>query len=252
MVRKYNLPIPDKSANKKVQRVSKICGIIPARGGSKRLPKKNLLPLAGVPLIGHTILAAQTCPGITECIVSTENAEIKRVSMAYGARVIDRPAHLATDEAQTHEVVAHVLEELKAAGELPDYIVLLQPTSPLRQAAHMQACLEAFFASGAASAISVSKEEHHPYKDFLVQGGLLQPLFAGQNPELVRQKLPEVYRQNGAIYVLAAELFLSSMVFFNPPALAFIMDPEDSIDIDTEVDLLLTELIMARRKQGAA
>ena len=252
MVWKGKVPIQAKSAYKKVHRVSKICGIIPARGGSKRLPRKNLLPLAGVPLIGHTILAAQTCPGIMECIVSTEDAEIKRVSLAYGARVVDRPAHLATDEAQTHEVVAHVLQELKAGGELPDYLVLLQPTSPLRQAADIQGCLEAFFASTAACAISVSKEEHHPYKDFLMQGGFLEPLFEGQNPELVRQKLPEVYRQNGAIYLLSSELFLSSMVFFNPPALAFIMNPEDSIDIDTEVDLLLAELIMARRNKGAA
>ncbi len=232
--------------------MSKICGIIPARGGSKRLPRKNLLPLAGVPLVGHSILAAQSCPGITECIVSTEDAEIKRVSLAYGARVIDRPAHLATDEAQTHGVVAHVLAELKAEGELPDYVVLLQPTSPLRQAAHIQACLEAFFASTAACAISVTKEEHHPYKDFIVQGGLLQQFFEGQNPELARQKLPEVYRQNGAIYLLSSELFLSNMVFFNPPALAFIMDPADSIDVDTEIDFLLAELIMARRNQGAA
>ena len=121
--------------------MSKICGIIPARGGSQRLPRKNLRPLAGMPLIGHTIRAARECPGLTECIVSTEDAEIKRVALAYGTRVSDRPAHLATDEAQTHGVVAHVLEELRVAGELPDYLVLLQPTSPLRQAAHIQACL---------------------------------------------------------------------------------------------------------------
>jgi CMP-N,N'-diacetyllegionaminic acid synthase len=232
--------------------VSRIFGIIPARGGSRRLPRKNLLPLAGIPLIGHTILAAKACPGITDCIVSTEDAEIKRVSLAYGARVMDRPPHLATDDAQTNEVVAHVLEELRAQGEFPDYVVLLQPTSPLRRAAHLRDCLEAFFASQAACAISVSKEEHHPYKDFLIREGLLEPLFAGQNPEMVRQTLPEVYRQNGAIYLLPSELFLASRMFYNPPALAYIMDPEDSIDIDTEVDLLLAELIMARRQKGAA
>lgn len=232
--------------------MSKICGIIPARGGSQRLPRKNLLPLAGMPLIGHTIRAALECPGITECIVSTEDVEIKRVSLAYGARVIDRPAHLATDAAQTHGVVAHVLEELRAQGQLPDYFVLLQPTSPLRRAAHIQACIEAFFASTAACAISVTQEEHHPYKDFIVQDGFLEQFFAGQNPELVRQKLPEVYRQNGAIYLMSSELFLSRMVFFIPPALAFIMGQEDGIDIDTEIDFLTAELIMARRDQGAA
>jgi N-acylneuraminate cytidylyltransferase/CMP-N,N'-diacetyllegionaminic acid synthase len=232
--------------------VSKIVGIIPARGGSKRLPRKNLRPLAGIPLIGHTILAALECPGLTECIVSTEDAEIKRVSLAYGARVIDRPAHLATDEAQTHGVVAHVLEELQAEGALPDYLVLLQPTSPLRRADHIQACLEAFFASTAACAISVTREEHHPYKDFIVQDGFLEQFFAGQNPELVRQKLPEVYRQNGAIYLMSSELFLSKMVFYIPPALAFIMDQEDGIDVDTEVDFLLSELIMAKRSKSEA
>jgi len=232
--------------------VSRIVGIIPARGGSKRLPRKNLRPLAGMPLIGHTIQAALECPGLTDCIVSTEDAEIKRVALAYGARVIDRPAHLATDEAQTHGVVAHVLEELRAEGGLPDYLVLLQPTSPLRRAGHIEACLEAFFASTAACAISVTREEHHPCKDFIVRDGLLEQFFTGQNPELVRQKLPEVYRQNGAIYLLSAELFLAKMVFYIPPALAFIMDPEGSIDVDTEVDFLLAELLMARRSQGEA
>jgi CMP-N,N'-diacetyllegionaminic acid synthase len=232
--------------------VPKICGIIPARGGSQRLPRKNLLPLAGMPLIGHSIRAALECPGITDCIVSTEDDEIKGVALAYGARVSDRPAYLATDAAQTHGVVAHVLKELQAAGELPDYFVLLQPTSPLRRAAHIQACIEAFFASTAACAISVTREEHHPYKDFIVRDGFLHPLFEGQNPELVRQELPEVYRQNGAIYLLPSELFLSRMMFLIPPALAFIMSQEDGIDIDTEVDLLTAELIMTRRDKGTA
>lgn len=221
-----------------------VYAIIPARGGSKGLSQKNVKLLAGKPLIAYSIEAAFQCPGISRCFVSTEDAKIKQVSLDFGVEVIDRPEEYATDQSQTHEVVRHALEELKGIGNIPDYFILLQPTSPLRTSKHIQSCMNAFFASDVACVISVTETDHHPYKDFVVENGLLQPLFDVSSVEKRRQALPEVFRPNGAIYMMSSQLFIEKNSFFVPPALPFLMDREASIDIDTAFDLLMAELIL--------
>lgn len=222
---------------------ARFLGIIPARGGSKGLPRKNVLPLAGKPLIAHSIDAARGCPLIGGCVVSTEDPEIKAVALAHGAQVIDRPMEFATDTARTHDAVRHVIEILEARDEMPEHIVLLQPTSPLRTAAHLTECIAAYLASGAASALSLTEAEHHPYKDFLIEDGRMRPLFGEDGLERPRQALPKVYRQNGAIYLIAARLFLERNAFYVQPALPYLMPAAASIDIDGALDLALAELI---------
>lgn len=217
--------------------------VIPARAGSKGLPQKNLRPFCGEPLVAHSIWAALGCRGIRRCLVSTEDSEIRNVALKYGAEVIDRPVALAEDMVRTQEVVRHVLDVLRAEGDDPGHVVLLQPTSPLRTAQHVEACLEAFFASRAASAISVTEIAHHPYKGFLIEDGWLRPLFDSDSLERQRQLLPKAYRQNGAIYVVPTQTFLRRNTFFIPPALAFVMPPEVSIDIDSELDFMLGETL---------
>ena len=224
-----------------------VIAIIPARGGSKGLPRKNLRSLAGKPLIAYSILAARECSQISRCIVSTEDPEIKQLSLEYGAEVIDRPADLATDLALSADVVRHVLETLSGTGHQPEYFVLLQPTSPLRTSRHIQQCLQAFLASSAACAISVTETEHHPYKDFNLDQGFLHPLFGAEYLSQPRQRLPAVYRQNGAIYVMKSRAFLEHNGFFVEPALPYIMENKDSIDIDSGFDLLVAELLLKSR-----
>lgn len=219
-----------------------VVAIITARGGSKGLPRKNVLPLAGKPLIAHTILAAKDCSLISRCIVSTEDPEIKQVSLDYGAEVIDRPAELATDLALSADVVRHVLDALTGEGRLPDYFLLLQPTSPLRTGAHVTQCLQAFLASAAACTVSVTETEHHPYKGFTLDNHFLHPLFGAHYLDQPRQRLPAVYRQNGAIYAMKSRTFLERRSFFVEPALPYIMANRDSIDIDTGFDLQVAEL----------
>jgi len=217
--------------------------IVPARGGSKGLPGKNIRPFAGQPLIVHSISAAQGCPLIERCVVSTDDPNIATVARSHGAEVIARPPELATDTARTHDAVRHVLQMLDTVGELPEYVVLLQPTSPLRTADHLTACLEAFLASGAASAISVTMADSHPFKDFLVRDGYLVPLFGEEGLEQPRQLLPTVLKQNGAIYVVGARRFLDTNTFYIPPALPFVMTARTSVDIDTALDFAFAEAI---------
>ena len=218
-----------------------VCAIVTARGGSKGLPRKNLRLLGGKPLIAHSILAALACKRVGRCVVTTEDPEIKKAGLKWGAEVIDRPAALATDGALSRDVVRHALATLDGRGELPEVFVLLQPTSPLRTAAHLEACLSAFLASSAACAVSVTEEPHSPYKDFVIEGGLLKPLFGADGLEKPRQALPSVYRPNGAIYAMRSRLFLERMAFYVEPAIPFFMKPEESVDIDTELDLTLAE-----------
>lgn len=227
-----------------------VIAIIPARGGSKGLSRKNLRLLAGKPLIAHSILAALECSQISRCIVSTEDPEIRHVSMEYGAEVVDRPAELATDLALSADVVRHVLEALSETSHQPEYFVLLQPTSPLRTSHHIQQCLQAFLASSAACTVSVTEAEHHPYKDFILDNGFLQPLFGMEYLSQPRQRLPAVYRPNGAIYAMKSQTFLERNSFFVEFALPYIMGSEGSIDIDSDFDLLIAELMLESRQQA--
>ncbi len=228
-------------------RSGRIFAIITARGGSKGLPRKNIRVLAGKPLIAHSILAALGCPEVARCLVSTEDQEIKEISLRWGAEVIDRPVALADDQATSESVIFHVIKQLEAAGDMPDYLLLLQPTSPLRTSEHLTQCLASFRASNARSAISVTPAEHSPYKCLLVDSsGLLVPLFDKSSLGAPRQTLPAVYRQNGAIYFVSTHDFLHSNSFFVDPLLPFIMNPEESIDIDSLFDFEVCEMLFNR------
>jgi CMP-N,N'-diacetyllegionaminic acid synthase len=223
-----------------------IIAIITARGGSKGLPGKNIRMLSGKPLIAYSILAAQQCTHIARSIVTTEDPEIKRVSIQWGAEVIDRPPELSADTSLSQDAVRHTLETLDKKEGLPEYFVLLQPTSPLRNAVHLQECLNSFINSDYASAISVTEMEHHPYKCLLVKNGKLSPFHNIESLDKPRQLLPKAYRQNGAIYALRTKEFLKHNSFFVPPAMPYYMNQQDSIDIDTENDFLLATQIIAK------
>lgn len=227
--------------------MSDIVAIITARGGSMGVPLKNIRMMCGKPLIAYSILAAQACHSIGRCIVSTDDADIKRISLEWGAEVIDRPVELATDASLSQDTVRHALEALQKENGLPDYFVLLQPTSPLRTATHLQECLDAYIDSDYVSAMSVTAVDHHPYKCLLVEDGNLYPFYDIPSLDKPRQLLPRIYRQNGAIYVMKSLAFLSHNSFYVPPVMPYYMDKQDSIDIDTVTDFLIAEQEMKNR-----
>lgn len=226
------------------QKLPSIYAFITARGGSKGVLRKNVRMLAGKPLIAYSIEAAKKCSFIQRIFVTTEDVEIKEISLQLGAEVIDRPQELSNDTALSSEVICHLLERLCQQEQIPDYFVLLQPTSPLRTAAHLNECIPAFLASKYASCISVTECEHHPYKLFLGDLHELKPLMDYETLNKPRQALPKVYRPNGAIYILSSTVFLEQKRFCVHPIFPYLMDNYSSVDIDTELDLQIAELIL--------
>lgn len=221
-----------------------IVAIIPAKKQSTGLPGKNLRLLAGKPLLAHTILAAQRCPHIDEVIVTTEDDEVSSVSRTWGAGVIARPRELATDDADLESVVKHALHALKTRHALPEDFVLLQPTSPLRTCDDLTGAIECYRADNSSCLISVTETQHHPFKCLTMAGETLAPLFEVTHLSAPRQKLPKLYRQNGAIYLVRTEKFLRHHTFFIPPVKAYFMPPERSVDIDGPLDLSLCEILL--------
>ncbi len=229
-----------------------LLAVIPARGGSKGLPRKNVYPLGGLPLIGWSIKAAQEAKSVGRVVVTTDDAEIAAVSRDLGAHVIMRPAQLADDKALTIDAVLHALESLDAAKDEADcaYMVLLQPTSPLRTAAHIDAAAAVYFQHKPASLISVVEEEHSPFKNFVMEAGtpFLKPLFGERELSQPRQALPKVYRQNGALYITPIAALRAQRAFYLAPCLSFEMGREESIDIDTLHDIQTVEKIIHSRQ----
>ena len=221
-----------------------VLAVIPARRGSKGLPLKNLRLLDGVPLIVHSIRAARAASLVTTVVVSTEDDEIAGIAEAHGATVVRRPMELATDTAQNNPVVRHAIE---ARGASEQVVVLLQPTSPLRTATQIDACIAAVF-DGAKSAMTITAVDHHPGKAVIVDHDLIEPFTSDADMEAQRQSLLEVYRQNGAVYAIGVADFLAHDRFYLRPCRAVVVPREDSIDIDSEIDLMLAELILQQRR----
>jgi len=223
---------------------NKIIAIIPARGGSKGVPRKNLRLLCGKPLIYYTIREALKSKHISKTIVSTEDEEVVKTSNEYGAEVIKRPIELAKDETPTIDVIFHVLQVVKAQNFEPKIVVLLQPTSPLRNAQDIDNAIELFLENDCESVVSVCEIEHSPYWSFKIENGYLTPIFGEEYLRKRRQDLPKVYIPNGAIYVSTPEVLCKYRSFYCQKTIPYIMPPERSVDIDNEIDFMLAELLM--------
>lgn len=224
-----------------MREAGRLLAVIPARGGSKRLPRKNLLPLGGRPLIGWTIAAAQASGVFDAILVSTDDAEIAAVARDAGALVPWlRPAELATDTATSAAVLQHALAWYEAGRGDAEAVVLLQPTSPFRRAASIAAAVASYRAQPGPTphaVVSVSPAAAHPAWCFRLDGDTMQP-FLGWEPLRQRsQDLPPAYALNGAIYVLPPALLRSGAPLLQPGTRAFPMaDAREALDIDTEDD----------------
>jgi CMP-N,N'-diacetyllegionaminic acid synthase len=228
-----------------------IVAIIPARGGSKGLPRKNVLDVGGKPLIAHSILAARECAYVGRTIVSTEDQQIKDVALRWNAEVVDRPPELATDEASSEAVIRQVLLQLDAAGSLPELFVLLQPTSPLRSSAHVTAAVERYRSRADAGAlVSVCGFEHPPQRAFLLADDCLEPLLDWETVAKARQHYPPTVRPNGAIYLTDSRRFLATGSLYSTPVLAFPMSREASVDIDGAEDLEHARSLLSTAHSG--
>lgn len=218
-----------------------LLGLIPARGGSKGIPRKNLRILAGKPLIAWTILAASEAGLVDRVVVSTEDAEIAQVAEHWGAEVpFLRPLSLAADDTPGIDPVMHAIDAL------PNYewVLLLQPTSPLRRAMDIDAIIDKCRRAGAPAAVSVSEATAHPDWTFEIGS---DGRFAVDTPTrraIRRQDLSKRYALNGALYLARTDWLRSTQSFVTSETLVYEMPQETSVDIDSETDWQLAEHLM--------
>ena len=222
----------------------RLLAIIPARGGSKRLPRKNILDLSGKPLIAWTIEAALNSKYIDRIVVSTDDQEIANISRKYGAEVpFLRPKSLATDDASSIDTVINVLGEVEIINQHYEYIVLLQPTSPLRTEIDIDKAIELLEKKSADSVISVCEVDHPPqWNNTLPDDGNMQLFFREDNANNRSQDFDIYYRLNGAIYIVKIERLLKEeSLFLKTNTFAYCMDAYSSVDIDKEEDLMVAK-----------
>ncbi|MGM0582193.1 MAG: cytidylyltransferase domain-containing protein [Bacteroidota bacterium] len=225
-----------------------ILAIIPARGGSKGIVGKNLTDLNGHPLIYYTIHEARKCELIDNLIISTDDTDIAKVAYNLGCEVpFIRPKELAKDDSKSIDLVFHALKNIPNKY---DYIILLQPTSPFRKLFHIEKSIKYCIDSNKDSLVSVSLSNKHPSQLFSIKNNLINeyPSISEINKNVRRQDLENMYYVNGAIYLVTPSFLEEYGVFYNSNTLLLKMSTIDSVDIDTEEDLLIAKGIMNARK----
>ena len=223
--------------------------VIPARGGSKRLPGKNIKTLAGKPLIQWTIEAALECDLIDETIVSTDDLSIAELSKEQGASIpFIRPCSLAQDTSTSIDVLIHALDYYKEQGIAFDYVMLLQPTSPLRNAGHIYGAVDMLGEKGADAVISVCETDHSPlWTNTLDETCNMDSFLRKELKNKRSQDLPEYFRLNGAIYLVSTDrLRAEKTIFISNNIYGYKMDRNSSVDIDEELDFIIAETIMKK------
>jgi CMP-N,N'-diacetyllegionaminic acid synthase len=217
-----------------------VFALVPARGGSKGIPQKNIVPLLDQPLIAYTLQAAISSGVIDATYVSSDDDQILSVAHYYGAEKFKRDPHLARDDSPTDPVVAEFIHRIKPAGK--DIIVLLQPTSPLRTAVHIKEALAEFYDFPTChSLISVFEISNKFMKAYVGGGEFLHPLVGEHTSYTRRQDLPSLYMPNGALYIFKVDDFLREEKIPRSHTIPYLMSENDSLDIDTPDDLVVAE-----------
>jgi len=223
-----------------------VIAFIFARGGSKGLPGKNIKPLAGMPLIGHSIHAAQQCAAVRQVYVSTDSPEIARIAEQFSARVIMRPAELATDTASEWHSWQHAIQCVRDAGEAFDTFLSLPATSPLRSQRDIAACLEALN-QDTDVVITVTPASRSPYFNMVTRNpdGLVDIVIKASGIHR-RQDAPEVYDITTVAYVARPDFILSSTGLFDGRVKGVVVPKERAVDIDDNFDFLIAEALIGR------
>lgn len=221
---------------------NKYLAIIPARGGSKRLPRKNVLNLCGKPLIVWSIEAGLKSKYIDKVLVSSDDEEILKVAKTYNADIIQRPEQLSSDTSTTFDAIKHAIDNY----EQYEYIVLLQPTSPLRTSQHIDEAIKLLEEKNADAVVSICEVEHSPLWCNTIDESMDMSNFLSDSIKNVRsQDLPTYYRINGAIYIIKTKILLKEKTFFpSKNIFAYKMSKLDSIDIDDKIDFLIAQTIL--------
>ena len=224
----------------------KVLGIIPARGGSKGVPGKNILKFAGKPLIAYAIETGQKSKLLSELVVSTEDDEISRISEEYKCRVIKRPAEFASDTSIVVETVLDTLQKFEAENILFDAVLLLQPTAPLRRAKDVDKVIEVLESEVTDAVISmVSVGDHHPARMYRIKDDKA----VSEMPEFEttrRQDLPNRYIRNGCIYLVKTEILKKEKTFMPKSKAIYIMDAEWAVNIDTQRDVIILNALIEK------
>jgi CMP-N,N'-diacetyllegionaminic acid synthase len=224
-------------------------GVIPARGGSKSIPRKNAKVIAGKPLLAWTVESALRSKTLNQVIVSTDDEEIAGIGRKWGARVpFIRPFELAQDDTPTLPVIQHAVSWLESTeGYIPEIVLLLQPTSPLRRTEHIDQAVELLLQTGADSVVSVCLSEQSPYWMKRLEGDRVFPFLNKASEYTRRQELPRVYRLNGALYATRYDVLMRQRRILGKDTRAIVMDAESSIDIDSQLDFKIAEMLLAER-----
>lgn len=220
--------------------------IIPARGGSKRLPRKNILDLNGKPLIAWSIEAALNSKYIDKVVVTSDNSEILNIAKSLGSNIIKRPDYLSSDTASSFDAIKHTIDNTKDY----DYIILLQPTSPLRNSLQIDEAIELLHNKNADAIVSVCEMDHSPlWSNILDESMSMEGFLREEVLNKRSQDLEKHYRLNGAIYICKTiELLKNNSFFLKNNIFAYLMDRKSSVDIDEEIDFLFAKTIMKKLK----
>ena len=224
----------------------KVYAIVPVRGGSKGIPRKNLYRLGKDTLLERTIKQGKLCKYVDQVVVSTDDPEMYEITKKYNVNAPTlRPAHLATDTAKTVDVVLHLIQELNIGDA---YILLLQTTSPLRTLEDLNNLFKVFEANLDRADAIVSLAEHddpHPNKIQKIEDGYVTS-YLGVESMVPRQSLPKVYRLNGAFYLTHSDILIPKRTFMPERTLPFVMPRERSVNLDSKMDLYLMEMLIEK------
>lgn len=223
-----------------------ICTIITARGGSKGIPRKNIKLLNGKPVIAYSIEPSISSGLIKNTYVTTEDSEISEVSKEYGAEIINRPSHLSEDTSTSVDVILHALDYLEKNNDLPDFFVLLQPTSPLRSKEDIENAIYLFTKNECDALISVCEIDHTSMLSLTIENNFLKPTCDENFLNTRRQELPNYYCPNGAIYIITPKSLRKNKTFYPKRTIPYIMPKERSVDLDTEFDFKLAEFLLKK------
>ncbi len=225
----------------------KVYAVIPARGGSKGIPRKNLYRLGKDSLLERTIKLGKLCPYVDQVAVSTDDPEMFEIAKSHKVNTPSlRPARLSSDTAKTVDVVLHIMQELKIKDA---YILLLQVTSPLKTLDDLNALLKTFEANLDKADAIVSLTRHddpHPNKIQKIENGYVSSYLGGESM-VARQSLPEVYRLNGAFYLTHSDILTQQNTFIPGRTIPFLMPKEKSVNLDSMIDLYLLETILEKK-----
>ncbi len=220
----------------------KVLGVIPARGGSKSVPLKNIKLLGGKPLLAHAVASALKSGVVDRLVVSTDHPEIARAAEAAGARVVMRPPELSTDEARTEGALLHAVDAMEKEGFKADVVLTLEPTSPFRTPELIKRCVEIFKATAADSVIGVVETRSNYGK---IIDGKYEFLFPGQPRR--RQEREPLYKEASTIYGTRVEVLREMKSVLGKNLFALIVPERDALDINTPVDFELAEFWMGRK-----